>query len=50
MLPGTALFTVGTAGLTSDGNKWIYLAVVVVLAVFVFGTGYWLKKKYIKGE
>lgn len=50
MFPGTALFTVGTAGLTSDGNKWIYLAVVVVLAVFVFGTGYWLKKKYIKGE
>ncbi|MEI3218706.1 MAG: VTT domain-containing protein [Lachnoclostridium sp.] len=50
MLPGTALFTVGTAGLTSGGNKWIYLVVVVLLAVFVFGMGYWLKKKYIKGD
>lgn len=50
MLPGTALFTVGTAGLTSDGNRWVYLITVVLLAIFVFGAGYWLKKKYVKGE
>lgn len=50
MLPGTALFTVGTAGITSQENRELYFMIVVALAVFVFGMGYWLKKRHVKED
>ncbi len=50
MIPGTALFTVGTAGIVSDQNRGIYLKIALILAVFVFGVGFWLKKKHVAKE
>lgn len=50
MIPGTALFTVGTAGIVSGQNRGLYLKIVLMLAVFLFGFGYWLKKKYVTRE
>lgn len=50
MLPGTALFTVGTVGIVSEQNRGFYLLVAGALAVFVFGIGYWLRKRHVKEE
>ena len=51
MLPGTAMYTVGTAGLVNAENRWLYIGVAVGLAVFVIGLGLIFKKKYVqKGE
>lgn len=49
MLPGTALFTIGTAGIVDASNRTLYIGVAVVLALLVFGCGYGLKKKYVEG-
>lgn len=50
MIPGTALFTVGTAGFTAKENRTLYIGAAVLLAVFVCLAGYILKKRYIKEE
>lgn len=50
MIPGTALFTVGTVGITSKENRSFYLMTAAALAALVFGMGYWLKKKHVQGE
>ena len=50
MLPGTAMYTVGTAGLTDAENRWFYIGIAVVLAVIVMGIGAFLKKKYFNEE
>lgn len=48
MLPGTAMFTYATAGLSGDGNRWINLMVAGVLVFFVFVVGRKLKSEYDK--
>ncbi len=50
MLPGTAMYTVGTAGLTDSENRVLYLGTAVLLAAAVFCLGLLLKKKYVSGE
>lgn len=50
MLPGTAMYTVGTAGLADKENRVLYIGIAVLLAVIVMGAGVFLKKKYIGEE
>lgn len=47
MLPGTAMYTVGAAGLADRENRMLYLTIAVVLAVIVTGAGLFFKKKYV---
>ena len=46
MLPGTAMYTIGTAGLTDSRNRVLYLGMAAVLAVVVLGISAFLKKQY----
>lgn len=50
MLPGTAMYTVGTAGLADKENRLLYIGIAVVLAVVVTIIGIILKKRYLKDE
>jgi uncharacterized membrane protein YdjX (TVP38/TMEM64 family) len=50
MLPGTAMFTVGAAGIADEKNRFVCICVAMALAVFVFGIGFLLKKKHITAE
>lgn len=50
MLPGTAMYTVGTAGLADAEKRWLYIGIAVVLAAVVMGIGVFLKKKYFSEE
>lgn len=50
MLPGTAMYTVGTAGLADKENRALYLGIALVLALAVMGLGAFLKKHYMKEE
>ena len=48
MLPGVALFTIGSAGFTAESGRWMYFAAAGVLLVLVFGLGMFVKKKYLE--
>ena len=48
MLPGTAMYTVGTAGLADKENRILYIGIALVLAVVVMGLGAFLKKPYVQ--
>lgn len=50
MLPGTAMYTVGTAGLADKENRVLYIRIALVLAAAVMGLGVFLKKRYVKEE
>lgn len=50
MLPGTAMYTVGTAGLADKENRMLYMGIVAVLAIGVLGMGGFLKRRYIQEE
>lgn len=50
MLPGTAMYTVGTAGLADKENRAFYMGIAAVLAVIVTGIGIFLKNHYVQGE
>jgi uncharacterized membrane protein YdjX (TVP38/TMEM64 family) len=50
MIPGTAMYTVGTAGLADKENRILYIGIALALAVVVFGVGMFLKKRYFKEE
>lgn len=50
MLPGTAMYTVGTAGLADKENRILYIGIAIVLAVIVLVMGAFLKKKYVQPE
>ncbi len=50
MLPGTAMYTVGTAALTNAENRFLYIGIGVILALIVMGLGAFLKKKYFVSE
>lgn len=47
MLPGTAMYTLGTAGLVDKENRWVYIGMAVLLAAAVIGLGKFFQKKYI---
>lgn len=47
MLPGTAMYTVGTAGIADKENRAIYLLFALAMAALVFGLGHFLKKRNI---
>ena len=48
MLPGTAMYTVGSAGLADKENRMLYIGIAALLAIAVMGTGAFLKKRYIQ--
>lgn len=50
MLPGTAMYTIGFAGITDKEHRWLYIGIAVVLAIAVFGAAALLKKKYFSSE
>lgn len=50
MLPGTAMYTVGAAGITSTENRVLYIGIALLLAVSVFGIAYFFKKKYVQSD
>ena len=50
MLPGTAMYTVGTAGLADKENRILYIGIALVLAVVVMWLGAFLKKHYVQEE
>lgn len=50
MLPGTAMYTVGTAGLADKENRVLYIGIAVGLAILVIGIGAFLKKHYVQEE
>lgn len=47
MLPGTAMYTIGFAGLADREHRWLYIGIALGLAIIVLGMSAWLKKKYI---
>lgn len=47
MLPGTAMYTIGTAGLADRENRALYIGIAATLAVVVLGMGMYFKKKYV---
>lgn len=47
MLPGTAMYTVGTAGLADRENRALYIGTAAVLAAVVFGMSRFMKKRYV---
>lgn len=50
MLPGTAMYTVGTAGFADKENRTLYISMALAMAVIVMGSGAFLKKRYMKEE
>lgn len=47
MIPGTAMYTIGTAGIADAENRVLYIGIAVAIAVVVILTGMLLKKKYV---
>lgn len=50
MIPGTAMYTIGTAGFADAENRMLYIGVALAIAVVVVFAGIILKKKYIQEE
>lgn len=50
MIPGVALYTIGTAGFTSEENRWMYFGITAVLLAIVLFTGWYLRKRYLDSE
>ena len=47
MIPGTAMYTIGFAGLADGEHRVLYIGIAILIAVIVFGMAAWLRKKYI---
>ena len=50
MLPGTAMYTVGTAGLADKENRILYIGIAIVQEVVIKGLGAFLKTLYVKEQ
>ena len=50
MIPGVALYTIGTAGFTSGGNRWLYFGIAAALLVLVMFLGWYIRRKYLGNE
>lgn len=47
MIPGVALFTIGTAGIMDSGNRVLYIGIAAGLLVLVILLGWLIKKKFL---
>lgn len=47
MIPGVALYTIGTAGFTAGGNRWVYFGIAAALLVLVMFLGWFIRKRYL---
>lgn len=47
MLPGVALFTIGSAGLTAGSDRWLYFLIAAVLLVLVLVLAWFIKAKFL---
>ena len=47
MLPGISLFTIASAGIVSENNKYLYFFVSAVILLLVLLLSVFLKKKYV---
>ena len=50
MIPGVALYTIGTAGFTSGESRWLYFGIAGALLVLVMFLGWFIRKKYLGSE
>lgn len=50
MIPGTAMYTIGTAGIMGGENRILYIGITIVLIIVVFGLSTFLKKRYIQED
>ncbi len=50
MIPGVALFTIGSAGIVDSGNRVLYIGIAVALFVVVMFLGWIIKKKFLGNE
>lgn len=50
MIPGVALYTIGTAGFTSDGDRWLYFGISAALLVLVIFLGWLIRKNYLNRD
>ena len=50
ILPGTAMYTVGTAGFADSKNRVLYIGIAIGLAVVVFLTAYLFRKYVVDKE
>ena len=50
MIPGTAMYTIGFAGLADREHRALYIGIAILIAVIVFGTAAWLKRRYITDD
>lgn len=50
MIPGVALYTIGTAGFTSDGDRWLYFGISAALLVLVIFLGWLIRKNYLNSD
>ena len=50
MIPGTAMYTIGFAGLADSEHRVLYFGIAVFLAVVVFGAAALLRRKYLTDE
>ena len=50
MIPGVALYTIGTAGFTSEENRWLYFGIAAALLVLVMFLGWFIRKRYLGSE
>lgn len=48
MLPGVALFTIGSAGFAAEGNRWMYFAAAGIILAVVSLLGWFIRKKYLE--
>lgn len=47
MLPGVSFFTIGSAGLTAEGDRWKYFLAAGILAVLVTAAGLLIQRKFL---
>lgn len=47
LIPGVALYTIGSAGFTAGANRWLYFAIAGGLFVLVMLLGWFVKKKFL---
>ena len=47
MLPGVSFFTIGSVGLTAEGDKWKYFLTAGILAVLVTAAGILLQRRFL---
>lgn len=50
MIPGVALYTIGTAGFTSEENRWLYFGIAAGLLVLVIFLGWFIRKRFLGDE